>query len=123
MSIAKWPDHDDEFSYTTPIFPTTITSADFPPTTVQFAYLDSGAGIGAGGGSYYIGTPTPVHYTIHGVNIKADFALSESQTCALMLTDDVSGIQFLGRYGGMLRVDPSIVSDLIFSTGQMSDLW
>ena len=83
---------------------------------IQFAHLDSCAGIGAGGGNYYIGTPTPVHYNIHGVNAKADFSLSKSQTCALMLTDGLSGKPFLALYGGMLRADPSVVTDLIFST-------
>ena len=46
-----WPDQDDDFPYSVPIFPTVITSSDYPPTTTQFAHLDSCAGMGAGGGA------------------------------------------------------------------------
>ena len=118
-----WDEAEEFFSYDVPLFPSTMTSSKFPPTTIQFAHLDSCAGIGAGGGNYFIGNHTPVQYNVHGVNATADFQLSKSQTCALMLTDAATGDKFLGLYGGMLRAGPALITDLILSTGQMSDLW
>ena len=117
-----WSPHTDDFQYDVPLFPTVASPASFPPTTTQFAHLDSCAGIGAGGGTYFVGTSRPVHYNVHGVNATADFSLSKSQTCALMFQDTITGEDFLGMYGGMLRADPKLIADLIFSTGQMSDL-
>ena len=70
-----------------------------------------------------MGSSRAVHYNVHGVNAQADFTISECQTCAILLVDTITNTPFLGMYGGMLRADPGLISDLIFSTGQMSDFW
>ena len=58
----RWEDDDALFSYDISLFPSIVKSAAFPPTTTQFAHLDSCAGIGAGGGGlfYWVAHDGPV---------------------------------------------------------------
>ena len=47
----------NEFHYDIPIFTAIMASSKFPPSTAQFAHLDTCTRIGAGVGPYFLGSP------------------------------------------------------------------
>jgi hypothetical protein len=85
-----------------------------------FALTDNCTAIGAADVTpYFKGAPTERQHGVKGLNYQdAPMAIGQSQSGALLLTDDQGG-DFIGRHGGGLKANPGQLNEIIWSVSQM----